>query len=237
MGYTCQEYLTDDDRQIGDAHDIKGKGRTMRNQERFSPFALRLALIVGLLASGSMGPVEAQGSWVSRADMPTGRWELSTCVVDGLIYAIGGASPVYEASPAVEVYDPVTDTWSAKSAMPTARQGLSTNVVDGKIYAFGGYGSSSIVAEYDPVTDTWTEKANEQTQRTALSTSVVGGRIYCIGGYPTGVSYLGLVTVDIYDPQTDTLDNSTRHAHRKIRSPYQRGGRENLHHWRDGQVD
>ena len=65
----------------------------------------------------------ANGVWTTRADMPTGRWELSTCVVGGKIYAIGGAGPIYQALRAVEVYDPVTDTWTTKSEMPTARQG------------------------------------------------------------------------------------------------------------------
>jgi hypothetical protein len=85
----------------------------------------------------------ADGIWTTRADMPTGRWELSTCVVDGKIYAIGGAGPVYQALGTVEVYDPATDTWQTKSEMPTARQGLSTSVVNGKIYAIGGGAASS----------------------------------------------------------------------------------------------
>jgi hypothetical protein len=51
----------------------------------------------------------ADGIWTTKADMPTGRWELSTCVVDGKIYAIGGAGPSYQALRTLEVYDPVTD--------------------------------------------------------------------------------------------------------------------------------
>ena len=54
----------------------------------------------------------ADGIWTTRADMPTERWEHYTCVVDGEIYVIGGAGPVYQALGTVEVYDPVTDTWT-----------------------------------------------------------------------------------------------------------------------------
>ena len=85
------------------------------------------------------------GVWTTRVDMPTERWEHYTCVVDGKIYVIGGAGPVYQALGTVEVYDPATDIWTAKSEMPTARQGLSTSVVNGKIYAIGGGVSLSLI--------------------------------------------------------------------------------------------
>jgi N-acetylneuraminic acid mutarotase len=148
--------------------------------------------------------------------MPTGRWELSTCVVDGKIYAIGGAGPVYQALRTVEVYDPATDAWTTRSEMPTARQGLSTSVVNGKIYAIGGGASSSAdyaaltvfstVEEYDPATDSWTTKAEMPTARVCHHANVVGDRIYVIGGSdastPDNRSHVR--TVEAYDPATDT---------------------------------
>jgi hypothetical protein len=77
-------------------------------------------------------------------------------VVNGKIYAIGGATPVPAVAPLSNVrqYDPATDTWIDKSDMPTARSGLSTSAVNGKIYAIGGLGNPmaaalSIVEEYD----------------------------------------------------------------------------------------
>ena len=159
----------------------------------------------------------ADGIWTKRADMPTARYELSTCVVDGKIYVIGGAGPVYQALGTVEVYDPVTDTWKEKSEMPTARQGLSTSAVNGKIYAVGGaecISSScsqvetfSTVEEYDPATDTWTTKSPIPTERGWHSASVVDGKIYIIGGsqgYTPGYNYHHVLTVEVYDPATDT---------------------------------
>jgi N-acetylneuraminic acid mutarotase len=147
--------------------------------------------------------------------MPTGRWELSTCVVDGKIYAIGGAGPEWQALGSVEEYDPATDTWTTKSEMPTARQGLSTNVVNGKIYAIGGgvsnsesYGSVetySTVEEYDPATDTWTTKSEMPTSRGFHSANVVDGKIYIIGGSQASAPIRNVVkTVEVYDPATDT---------------------------------
>ena len=144
--------------------------------------------------------------------MPTERWELSICVVDGRIYAIGGAGPLYPALGTVEVYDPATDTWTAKSEMPTARQGLSTSVVNGRIYAIGGgvyssgtYDTSSAVEEYDPATDTWTTKSPIPTERGWHSASVVDGKIYIMGGSQDSAPNAKHVqTVEVYDPATDT---------------------------------
>lgn len=157
----------------------------------------------------------ADDTWTKRADMPTRRWELSTCVVDGKIYAIGGAGPVYQALHSVEVYDPATDTWTAKSEMPTARQGLSTSVVNGKIYAIGGGASSSssytrvetfsTVEEYNPATNTWTTKSPMPTSRGFHSANVVDGKIYIIGGsQASGPNHKRVLTVEVYDPVTDT---------------------------------
>lgn len=71
------------------------------------------------------------------------RFGLAASVVNGKIYAIGGAynnSVIYST---VEEYDPVTDTWTYKEDMPTERVYLATSVFDGKIYAIGGYSYSS----------------------------------------------------------------------------------------------
>jgi N-acetylneuraminic acid mutarotase len=175
-------------------------------------------ILAGLMFSGLFGlasmSLAIEGTWAAKADMPTGRWELSTCVVDGRIYAIGGAGPVWQALRTVEEYDPATDTWTTKSEMPTARQGLSTNVVNGKIYAIGGYAAASLaysgrkslstVEEYDPATDTWTTKSEMPTARGFHSANVVDGRIYVIGGSPVAPNGGAILTVEVYDPTTDT---------------------------------
>ena len=152
-------------------------------------------------------------TWTRKADMPQadmstlGRFFLSTSVVNGKIYAIGGETVFPEEVPVatVEEYNPATDTWTKKADMPTPRRALGTSVVEGKIYAIGGYNNLveqhlSTVEEYDPVTDTWTKKADMPTPRVSLSTNVVDGKIYAIGGAVWG----GLATVEEYDPVTDT---------------------------------
>ena len=163
-----------------------------------------LVLTLGL-ASVSLAE---DGIWTTKSHMRLGRIVLSSGVVDGKIYAIGGA----QAPPGlryVEEYDPATDTWTRKADMPTARLNVSTSAVNGKIYAIGGaaggnqwYLGFSTVEEYDPATDTWTPKADMPTGRTYFSTSVVNGKIYAIGGLTTGTNHLS--PVEEYDPVTDT---------------------------------
>jgi N-acetylneuraminic acid mutarotase len=141
--------------------------------------------------------------------MPTERWGLSTCVVDGKIYAIGGGQDTSgKFLSTLEVYDPVTDTWTKKADMPAERAVYgAASAVNGKIYVIGGspraYTDTPTVEEYDPATDTWTKKADMPTSRCFLSTCVVDGKIYAIGGW----MYLGesnVLSVEVYDPATDT---------------------------------
>ena len=167
---------------------------------------ISLALVLALgLASISLGQGDA---WTTKAPMSTPRMALSTCVVDGIIYAIGGSRDFHLMYAIVEAYDPETDAWTTKAPMPTPRGALSTSVVDGIIYAIGGgsdLGSSlSTVEAYDPATNTWTTKRDMPTPRGALSTSVVDGIIYAIGGTTVNQYGSALSTVEAYDPVTNT---------------------------------
>ena len=105
-----------------------------------------------------MAPHAGEGDWAGRADMPTARGGMSTSVVDGVVYAIGGSVQMrVQFFRTVEAYDPAKDAWTAKADMPTARTALSTSVVDGVIYAIGGDNGLdlSTVEAYGPATDTW----------------------------------------------------------------------------------
>jgi len=158
-------------------------------------------MLIGLLGLASMS-LAAEDPWVRKVDMPTARGGLSTSVVNGIIYAIGG-SPGCNV---VEAYEPATDTWTRKANMPTGRDMFSTSVVNGIIYAIGGATPeiappmAAAVEAYDPAMDTWTKKADMPTARWSLSTSVVNGKIYAIGGWDGAA----VEDVEVYDPKTNT---------------------------------
>ena len=64
--------------------------------------------------------------WTKRTDMPTARMFLTTSVVNGRIYAIGGADfEQWRVLSATEEYDPMKDTWTRKTDIPTARYWMS----------------------------------------------------------------------------------------------------------------
>ena len=163
--------------------------------------SLMVIMFLGAMTKTSLAE---EGQWTKKADMPTARGWLSTSVVDGKIYAIGGAG-FGGILATVEEYDPRTDKWTKKTDMPTPRWAPFTSVVDGKIYAIGGHLAGNVpvaaVEEYDPTTDKWKKKANMPTPRGFLSTSVVDGKIYAIGGWD-GRPF-ELPTVEEYDPAMD----------------------------------
>jgi N-acetylneuraminic acid mutarotase len=157
-----------------------------------------------------LGLVEAYDTstdtWTRRADLPTPRNALSTAVVDGKVYAIGGwgydqpeggwesidRTKAGQDFSTVEAYDPKTDTWTARADMPTPRSHMTVSAYGGKIYATGG--GARIVAGrsvgewvqqlevYDTATNRWARAADLPTPRSVLSSSVVDGRLYVMGG-------------------------------------------------------
>jgi len=158
-----------------------------------------LVLLLGMVSIG----LAAEDTWTKKADMPTARGYLATAVVNGRIYAIGGAYGSTSGSSAVEEYDPSTDTWTRKANMPQARSGFSTSVIDGKIYVIGGgaspYGAlRSSIYTYDPEI--------MPIPRAGLSANIVDGKI--IGGSSGNLS-TGSKTVEVYDPDEN---NWTRKA-------------------------
>ncbi|TKJ33435.1 MAG: hypothetical protein CEE38_20760 [Planctomycetes bacterium B3_Pla] len=145
----------------------------------------------------------ATDTWTQKAPMPTVRGFLATSVVNGKIYAFGGATAAGGTIlSTVEEYDPTTDTWTTKASMPKARATFSsTSAVNGIIYVIGGASGGSglsIVEAYDPATDTWTEKTPMPRARGFSATSAVNGKIYAIGG-SLGSPWHGISMVEEYE--------------------------------------
>jgi N-acetylneuraminic acid mutarotase len=92
----------------------------------------------------------ATNRWAPAADLPTPRSVLSSSVVDGRIYAMGGAFHRGPTSSTEEllrtmrtlsvvgVYHPATGRWTKGADLATARGWFTTSVVNGKVYVVGG---------------------------------------------------------------------------------------------------
>ena len=153
-----------------------------------------------------MAPKVEGGTWAKKADMPTARWLLSTAVVNGKIYAIGGGGG-WDNTAKIEEYDPETDTWSDKFFQLKRDSFASTNAVDSIIYIIEGQGvdgDESTVQAYNPVTNEYIKKSDLPTVRRFICASAVNGKIYIIGGgnedWPSTKVYS---LVEEYDPVTD----------------------------------
>jgi N-acetylneuraminic acid mutarotase len=146
-----------------------------------------------------------EGTWTTKAPMPTARYHLATGVANGILYAVGGLSSSGAILATVEAYNPATNTWTSKASLPTARFDLAVGVVNGVLYAVGGVGPAGSVATveaYNPATNTWTSKASLPTARDGLAIGVVNGILYAVGGQNT--SGFAVATVEAYDPATNT---------------------------------
>jgi N-acetylneuraminic acid mutarotase len=151
----------------------------------------------------------ATNTWTKKADMPGARELLSTSVVGGKIYAIGGQregggfSGVFST---VEMYVPATDTWTKKADAPLPRKVHSASVLKDIIYVFGGRTAigglpESFLFQYDPATDTWAAREDMPYRVANAPASTVDGRIYLIGGSSAPWPYMEVLsTVWEYSP-------------------------------------
>ena len=152
----------------------------------------------------------ATNTWVSLADMPTGRGGLGAAVVGNAIYAIGGRTGSSPCSggelTTVERYDIGTNTWSTVAPLPGARSDLAAVAHGGKIYVFGGCKSGVFLGDvdvYNPVTNTWsTAPLDMPTARASMyGAAAKGNTVYVIGGWNASGQ---LVTNEAYKIASDT---------------------------------
>lgn len=152
-------------------------------------------------------------TWDTCAPLPTGRWCLSACAVNGKIYAIGGYDKS-ETLSMVEVYDPDTDQWTTKQAMHSPRGEMGLTVRKGKIFAISGSmwdGSHNTkvyndVEVYDPESDTWTVSTDLIPQGSiGLEAVTVNDRIYVASGVGMG-AHTGVRELYMYDYPIATVE-------------------------------
>ena len=137
--------------------------------------------------------------------MSTNRCWVSTNVLAGKIYALGG-----DAGGSAEVYSPETNQWADISPMLHARAADFASVVyRGKIFAIGGFHDfhcQSSFEAYDPESDSWTFEGDLQIARSGASAVVAQDRIYILGGRTDGGERLASV-----ECITPGLVNTVRH--------------------------
>lgn len=127
------------------------------------------------------------GPWSIGPRLDQARAGLSATVLDGRVYAAGGAGL---ASPrdALEVYDPETRSWRVLKPLPVGLERFGMAVLDERIWVAGGYSSEGgaepidSVWSYDPATDAWSGETALPGPKASLSLVALSGSLYALGG-------------------------------------------------------
>jgi N-acetylneuraminic acid mutarotase len=169
------------------------------------------------------------GTWSSTGILKTARsGHTATLLNDGRVLVVGGANSTSSYLASAEVYDPTTGTWSSTSTLKTARGGHTATLLnDGRVLVVGGHYSDSgyhATAEiYAPITDTWSNTNSMSTPRSSHTATLLSdGRVLVAGGYYDDRNPRYLSTAEIYDPATETWNNTgtmanARLSHRGVR--------------------
>lgn len=118
------------------------------------------------------------GSWDLGKKMPQELGEVSSGVINGVLFVVG------QGSDATLAYNIVARTWHDDLAVrPFVGNHHAAEVFNGKLYVFGGLGKGEgKVQIYDPMTNSWSLGADMPFAAGSSSSAVIGGQIYVAGG-------------------------------------------------------
>ena len=170
---------------------------TTAPMERFSTAAEavngKIYLIGGMDSSGrSLDVVEeynpTNGTWTTKAPMPTARVGAESAVWNGEIYIIGGQSGA-RVLPTVERYNVSTISWTTLPEMPTARWYPMVEAVDGTVYMVGGVTGTGdnrqTVSAFEAFAvrdNAWTKIPDTPFHRQNGGIAAVGGDLHVVSG-------------------------------------------------------
>ena len=98
---------------------------------------LTTLLLATALALVPAGVLAQDLVWRELPDMPAGKWEAATTVVDGKFYLFGGYEDRVRSSKRVDVFDPADGSWTRIQDLPSAVTHLNA-VLDGRTVWFAG---------------------------------------------------------------------------------------------------
>lgn len=168
--------------------------------------------IGGQIGSNSTSIVERYdtktNTWMERRSMSERRLGAGVAILNGLIYAVGGAD--IKALNTVEYYDPAKNKWTSVRPMNACRKHLGCASYNGKIFAVGGRDDSNelLSAEcYDPISDEWKPLPDMNEKRSGIGLVECDGILYALGGQ-SGDKRLTLVEAYDIDRKVWTLKQS-----------------------------
>jgi N-acetylneuraminic acid mutarotase len=131
------------------------------------------------------------GAWGTKKPIPDGKDHLSSVVLGGKIYVLGGEhghDELQDQQRDAHVYDPATDSWRSIANLPIAKSHdeWGTFVLDGRIVMAGGQivkqDATANVVAYDPSTNRWTTLPSLPAPRQGAVVQPVGNVVVITGG-------------------------------------------------------
>lgn len=134
-------------------------------------------------------------NWQRESDLPDPRGHVSSAVLDGKIYALGGdhGHDITQIDvKSCHRFDPATKKWSKIAGLPEGRSHFesSTIVYQGRILIVGGRCNSSQpprnvvgdLLQYDPKANKWYAVGTMPEKVLAPAAAIISGRIVVTGG-------------------------------------------------------
>ncbi|GFO03142.1 kelch-like ech-associated protein 1 [Plakobranchus ocellatus] len=143
-----------------------------------------------------------ENQWTTRSHMNQARSRVGVCVLDGMIYAMGGSAGG-ELHSSAERYCQDTDSWEYVASMHGARHSPGVAVLNRLIYVIGGFDGRQRLQSvecYHPEKNQWEPVSPMLQARSAAGVTVLRGYIYVVGGFD-GTQQLK--SVERYNPSAD----------------------------------
>ncbi len=146
------------------------------------------SLLATLAASVPHNTTAAELAWQKLADMPVGKWEAGTVILDDKLYFFGGYTAGVRSSKRSDVFDPKTNSWTRIQDLPSAISHMNM-VLDGRTVWFAGgfkdgYKGHTIaeVWNYDIDADRYTAAPLLPETRGGGGLALVDRRLHYMGG-------------------------------------------------------
>ena len=153
-----------------------------------SRMVLVLTMILTLGTASAWNAIAQELEWKKLPDMPVGKWEAGTVVLDGKLYFFGGYTEGVKSSKRSEIFDPKDNSWTRFQDLPSAITHMNM-VLDGRTVWFaGGYKDGykgHTIAEvwsYDIDKDRYTAAPLLPETRGGGGLALVGRKLHYVSG-------------------------------------------------------
>ena len=179
-------------------------------------FRKTFILLILLLNVGWTIPIHAQNGWELMKPMKIPKGGSQSCVIDNMIYVIGGCDSSMATLNSAEVYNTVTDEWSDLAPVPIDIYESNAEAIKDVIYIVGGWRSIGYTwitidstFEYNPDKDSWKIKKEFPVNTGTNSSCVINDKLYILGGLKNFANRdtSGQKQALVYDPACDTWDS------------------------------